>query len=123
MPATVRVEGLRELSRAFARLSDDLKMELRSGLREAAEPVREEAEHEAVRRIRKIGSVWSRMRLGVTMAYVYVAPATRRRRGTPRPMFGTLLFKAMLAAAEQKENELVRRLERLLDRLEKREGF
>lgn len=123
MPVTVRVEGLRELNRRFARLDAAEKRELRADLRAAAEPVRSEAEHRAVADIRNIGSVWSRMKLGMTASYVYVAPKTRRRLGSPRPNVGTLLFKAMAAALEAKEREITRVIEELLDRRIRQEGL
>lgn len=44
---TIRVEGLRELDRALGKMSKELRKELRSGMREAAEIVATEARSRA----------------------------------------------------------------------------
>lgn len=81
MPAEseIRVEGLREMNRAFARADKRLKKELTGRLREAAEPVRSDAERGVVSEIRNVreGDKWSKMRVGVTQRLVYVAPKQR----------------------------------------------
>lgn len=90
----IRLEGFRELSRAFALADKVLSAELRSGLRDAAEPVRSDAELLAVSRIPRIGIAWSRMRVGVTRTSVYVAPRQRGARGGAgkRPNLAALLL-------------------------------
>lgn len=104
MPAqtAVRVEGLRALSRAFAVADKTLSRELRKGLRDAAEPVRADAEALASSRISNIGVSWSRMRVGVTRSSVYVAPRERGTRGRSRRsnLAGLLLERAMQPALE-----------------------
>lgn len=109
MPAVderaIRVEGLRELSRAFAVADKTLSRELRKRLREAADPVRVDAEGLASSRIRKIGLTWSRMRVGVTRTSVYVAPRERGLRGIAGPrmrpnLAGLLMERAMIPSLE-----------------------
>lgn len=124
MFGAVRVEGLRELQRAFALISTDLRRDLRSQLAQAAEPARSRAESLAVSSIRNIGGRWSRMRLGITTTAVYLAPKARRRGGSPRPNLGPLLMKdSMLPAAEETLPEIRTRLEGWLDELGGEAGF
>lgn len=121
MPAvgeTLRVEGLRELSHAFALADETLIRELRKSLREVAEPVRVGAERLAVSEIPTIGLPWSRMRVGVTRHSVYVAP---RQRGTRSSIFskrpnlaGLLLQRSMLPALKQNEQSVARGMEAML---------
>lgn len=123
MPAegTVRVRGLRELSRAFARAEGDLKRDLRDRLKDAAEPVREDAEELASSRIRNIGPRWQRMRVGVTQRLVYVAPRERgvtargsfsRRRPNLAPL---LMDQAMQPALDRNRDTVIRGIEDMLD--------
>lgn len=76
----VRVEGLRQLSKAFKAADATLHKELKAALRQVAEPVKVDAEILAAERIRRIGFPWSRMRVGITQSSVYVAPQERGRR-------------------------------------------
>jgi len=124
MPGEIRVQGLRELSTAFGRLSAELKAELKAELAAAAEPVRARAEALATSEIRNIGPTWSRMRVGVTPGVVYVAPKSRRRRGSPRKNLAPLLMdRAMQPALEQEEPEVVGLLDAMLGRLSDENGF
>lgn len=124
MADTVRVQGLRELQSAFARIGGEVQGEIREGLVKAAEPVRGRAETHAVQEIRNIGSAWSRMRIGVTTKLVYVAPAMRRRRGTPRPNLAPLLMnRAMQPALDESAPEVVAALDFVVDRLAGENGF
>lgn len=122
MPAvdqrTLRLEGFRELSRAFA-LADRAERKLfRDSLREVAEPVRADAETLAVSRIARIGVTWSRMRVGVTRTSVYVAPkprGTRGRGGKNRPNLADLLMeRAMSPALDAHQDEIEARTDRML---------
>ncbi len=119
MPAvgqTLRVEGLRELQRAFRVADTRLHRELRDRLKVAAEPVRADAERLAVQGIRRIGLPWSEMRVGVTARSVYIAPKQRgSRRGTGRPnLAGLLLGRAMVPALQLNEPGVAAEAERLL---------
>lgn len=120
MPAaeqTLQVLGLRDLQRAFKLADATLVRELRTSLKEAAEPVRTDAERLARAGIPTIGLPWSQMRVGVTSTSVYVAP---RRRGSRlvtrrRPnLAGLLLGRAMLPALDQNQNEVATRVDRML---------
>jgi hypothetical protein len=121
MPAegAIRVRGLRELNRAFARADRKLRLEKNDALKRAAEPVRADAEAMAVAGISRIGVPWSRMRVGVTMQVVYVAPKQRASRANGRlrrPKLAPLLMdRAMQPALDRNRDEVVRRVDALLD--------
>ena len=118
------MRGLRELNRAFNLTGKDLKKELRDEIKAVGEPVRQLAEAKAVSEIRNVGVRWSGMRLGVTTKVGYVAPKARRRGGSPRPKFGTLLMeRAMLPALAQSEPMTIRRFDAMIDRLADKAGF
>jgi hypothetical protein len=125
VPASaIRVEGLRELDRAFKNVSKDLQKGLRKELRDVAEPVRALAETKAVSEISHIGPSWSRMRVGFARGTVYVAPKSRRRGGEPRPnLAGALMDRAMQPALDEVAPEIVTRVEAMLDRVGIENGF
>lgn len=77
MTAVVRVQGLRELEKAFKLAGPASNRELRKALRAVGEPVKRDAEQLARANIRRIGVPWSQMRVGVTLKEVYVAPKQR----------------------------------------------
>lgn len=114
---TMRVDGLRDLHRAFAAADKTLNSELRSSLRGVAEPVRRGAEQLSLRQIRNIGPRWSRMRVGVTQTSVYVAPVERgRKSATRRPNLADLLMdRAMQPALDANQEDVVVRFEEMLD--------
>lgn len=121
MPAvdeTLAVSGLAELNRAFQAAGGTLVKEMRSTLREVVEPVRVTAEQLAVQTIPRIGVPWSRMRVGVTVSSVYLAPRQRGVRSGPkrRPnLAGLLLGRAMEPALAVNEQRVVDGFETLLD--------
>lgn len=130
MAGTVRVEGLRELTRAFGKISKDLSDEVRDELLDAVEPVKERAEQLALSRIRNMpeSPQYAEMRTGVSKArgVVFMVPAwrTRRRPNRRRPNLGELLLeRAMDPALDEKEDEIVRGVERTLDHLARENGF
>lgn len=90
----VRVRGLTAANRAFARLGPNMKFVLREALSRAADPVAEDAASYAYTRIDNmhLSPRWARMRVGTTLSLVYVAPASRRRGGSPRPNLAGLLM-------------------------------
>jgi len=119
MPASeaIHVQGLRELQKAFKAADNAEAVELRKALREAAEPVRADAERLASQNIPRIGVPWSRMRVGVTLTSVYVAPRARSGRiaGRKRPnLAGLLLGRAMEPALEQNHEQVVHRVDEAL---------
>ena len=125
MPAsasTVRVEGLRDLQRAFKLADRAQEKDLRVTLRRVAEPVRSEAELLASSTIPRIGLPWSRMRVGVTQTSVYVAPRQRgdRARGSRRRrpnLAGLLLNRSMLPALAHNQQRVVREVDAMLGRV------
>jgi hypothetical protein len=118
MPIVIR--GLHELQASLAHADRSVRLGVRKGLRQAAEPVQRGAEELAQTNIRNIGPKWSRMRVGVTRNLVYVAPrqkGTRGRGPRRRPNLADLLMdRAMQPALDQHEAEVEARLEELLDR-------
>jgi hypothetical protein len=121
---TLRVKGLRDLQRAFALADKTLAKELRGKIRDAAEPVRADAEGAAVSRIRNIGIPWSRMRVGSTATGAYVAPKKRAARGRGnvrrRPNLADLMMgRAMLPALQRNQADVVRNVNGLLGEIER----
>jgi hypothetical protein len=121
MPAvtnTVRVEGLRDLHRAFQVADRKQAADLKSTLRRVAEPVRVESEMLAASGIPRVGMVWSRMRVGVTQTSVYIAPRQRGSRSGRRRrpnLAGLLLDRAMVPAITHNQPRVVREVEQMLD--------
>lgn len=120
---TVSVKGLAELNRALRRTDRDMRLGVRSELREVAEPVRSQAESLAGSEIRRIGPAWQKMRVGITTNLVYVAPKQRGVRGRGsggrrRPNLAPLLMdRAMQPALDRNAGQIERDLERTLDKI------
>ena len=130
MARAVRVNGLRELTRAFAKIDKDLSNEVRDELLDAVEPVKERAQQLALSRIRNMpqSPEWAEMRTGVSRArgVVFMVPAARSRRrpNRRRPNVGELLLeRAMDPAVDEQTDQIVRGVEHVLDRLGRENGF
>jgi hypothetical protein len=123
--AGFRVEGLRELNRAFARASGDVKKGMRTELRKVAEPVKPVATGLAQANISNLGGGrWSEFRIGVTQSAVYIAPKARRKSGSPRPNLAPLLLKkSMIPAVKSKEGDIERGFEAWLESINHRAGL
>lgn len=118
------VKGIDALNRAFALADTTMRKQLPSVLKLHAEPVRLDAQRNAL----NIGTgfPWSRMRIGVTRGSVYVAPVQRGTRlfTRKRPRFDTRLrtramepaLDANRAKIEKSVDELVARIERQFNR-------
>ena len=122
----IRVRGLRELQRDFKKMEGSLSKEVKSGLKEAAEPVKETAQQLALSRIRNMTSSpdWAEMRIGVTARSVYMVPQRRRRGGSARPNLSPLLLeRAMDPALEQRADDVVARVDKVLGHLAGENGF
>jgi hypothetical protein len=121
MAGLVRVQGLHELQAALAKADRQTRLGVRAGLRQVAEPVQRGAEDLAQANIHRIGSRWSRMRVGITRDLVYVAPrqrGSRGRRPSSRPNLAPLLMdRAMQPALDQHAGEIEARFAELLDRI------
>lgn len=117
--STLRVEGLSQLTRAFKVIDKEIADDLKNGLRQAAEPVRVDAERLTALTIKRGVVPWYRMRVGVTAASTYVVPARRGRKGRSRSYrrrnFRTLVLPRMIQALRQNETVVRRRAERVID--------
>lgn len=127
MAEAVRVEGLRELERAFKLYGRGLEKGLREAMEAAAEPVKQDA-HSLARSTLKPpkpdGVDWTLMRVGVTKRTAYVAPAQRGNRGR-RPssrargekfkalLLGSALEPALAANTKTVEREFIDALDDL----------
>lgn len=127
---TIRVIGLKQLSRDFKRISKDLSDELVDELKDAAEDVKDEAERLALTEIRNMprSPRWAGMRIGVSRAQglVYMVPAARSRRKPNRSRKNLailLLDEAMDPAVERNADKVTGKVDDLLGRLADRHGF
>lgn len=120
----IRVHGLREMNRAFAKADKNLKKDLTKTLKQVAEPVRADASRRALQEIPNIGEPWSRMRTGATTSVVYVAPTRRGRQSQlHRPnLAGLLMDRAMQPALDAHSNDIEHELGRMLDVIGKEWG-
>jgi len=113
---TVVVRGLSELVRDFGRISKTAQKELRAELRRAAEPVAEEARNRA----RGLGLPGSTVG-GIAAGTRYGMPVVRQRRRKvtgKHPEYGVLqMRRVLIPAVVAKQDEVVRRVEEMLDRL------
>lgn len=121
----VRVEGLRELNRAFREVSKDLGKGMREALEASGDPVKTAAQTLTVQRVARVGIPWSRMRVGVTKVSVYVAPVERgvkskTRAKLRRPDFkNVLLDRGLDPALEQNKERVAQEFEDALTDLAK----
>lgn len=125
-PGMIQVEGLATLDRALKELEPEIQAELKVALRAAAQPVRSRTERltfydiSGMRRAKR--SRWWDMRLGGG-AYVYLAPASRNRGGSPRPNLSDLLLEEMRKGVEREEPNIVEDVEHAIDHAIKKAGF
>lgn len=110
------------MQHAFAVADRTLAKELRKGLRDAAEPVRSEAEILAGVTIRNMEvptageQDWRRMRVGVTKTSVYVAPRSRASSGSRkrRNLFDLMAGRSLEPALDANVEDVTRRLDDVL---------
>lgn len=119
----IRVENYKNVLEAFGAASKTIERGFMGSLREAAEPIREDAERRAGSgEIDNLadGDPWTLMRIGVTRSMVYVAPRERgrRTRGNPaleRPNLKPLLLdRAMEPAIDAHRDHVRANIEDLL---------
>lgn len=127
---TVRVRGLKEMTRAFKRISKELDSMLVLELKDAGEDVRKDAEDLALGKITNMprSPRWAGMKITVNRAQglVSMVPAARsaRRKGGSRPNLANLLLdRAMDPAKEKNAAAVVGKVEDLIDRLGGANGF
>lgn len=100
---TLVVENLSGMLRAWDVADRETSRELKQALREAAEPVRRDAQTLAIHTIDNMTVEWSRMRVGVTRRMVYVAPkkrGTNQRHRKRRNLADLLAARAMQPALD-----------------------
>lgn len=96
MPAeTIRVKGYKEAARALGRVNKDAKLALFKGLRDAAEPIAQDARS---RLARYQGLQTSTIRPSARVTGVFVVQRAKKRTGL-RPDFGSLQMRAGLIPA------------------------
>ena len=110
----VRVKGLREFMRAASRAEKESRTEIRAALKEAAEPVRQEAAS-------RFSAIDARSAAGYRVVVRQRGVAVEQRLGRTtgrRPDFGRLqMTRALLPALEAKAPEVERQLEKAIDRI------
>lgn len=121
MANAVRVEGLRELDRAFRLYGRGLEKGISEALEASAQPVKSDAQSLALTAIKPGIIPWSTMRVGVTRRTAYVAPATRGKRKSSRKQAEAfkdrLLGRAMEPALDMNIGNVERELGDALDDL------
>lgn len=108
----IRIEGLRELERAFKLYGNGLEKGLREAMTAAAEPVKSDAQTLARSAIEVVNVDWSSMRIGVTKRTVYVAPATRGRRRSTRRQADAFIDRMLGRALEPALDANIGKVER-----------
>lgn len=123
--STVRVDGLKELTRAFKAMDKDLSKEVTKELKKVAEPVKGKAQDKALDRISHMTTQWATMRVGVSKAkgVVYIQPASRGRSHSRPNLAGLLMGRAMWPAVDEAQPEVISGLEQVIDKLGSDNGF
>lgn len=117
------VRNRAELEKAFLQLRKDVVRGIKPALLEAAEPAKRDAEMLSTENISNIGTRWSRMRVGATVKGVYIAPKTKRSRGSKRPNLAPLLAQQMQQAADRNQEKVVKAIGDVVDVAAARNGF
>jgi hypothetical protein len=117
----IRIEGLRELERAFRASEDDLRRELQRELNEAGKIVAEDARGRLARySARSAGGIRSRIKRRTEV----VVEQRRRRTTGRRPDWGSFQMREVLIPARSARiREVEQRLENMLDRIGRANGF
>ena len=92
----------------------------RRELQAAAKPIKQDAQTLALASITHLGGPWSRFRIGIAGGgeTVYLAPASKRKGGSPRPNLAPLLLHdAMEPAVDRNTGEAVAKIEAMVDRV------
>ena len=118
----IRVENYTEVLRAFGKAGHALERGMPGALKEAIEPIREDAERRAGSEIRNLddGDPWARVRSGATKRMVYIAPVERGRRTRGNSAIGRpnlkplLLDRAYEPALEDNRDVVIEQIEDLL---------
>jgi len=122
--AEIRWDGIDRVTAAFEEVRREVLKEMRPALRAIGQKVSKDAQNRASSEIANIGNKWNRMRVGVTLKGVYVAPASRRRGGSPRRNLGGLLMtRAMQPALDANKELAYAEFDALIDRAKDHAGF
>jgi hypothetical protein len=121
----IHIKGQVELERAFLELRKEVLLELKPALAEIGETTRLEAESRVGANIENIGPRWQRMRLGIIVKGVYIAPKSRRKNAAAslRPNLAPLLKTQMESALEAKKWILELRMNELITTSAAKNGF
>lgn len=107
---TVKITGLREVQRAFGRMSGRLGPELRAGLRKAAEPIAEDARSKEKWQGASVRTIGPK----VTLAGAAVTQRAKKVTGA-RPDYGALQMReAFIPALEEHVDDVERAAEEVL---------
>lgn len=122
MAPGIKVKGIKELRRGFAQMDKSLRRDLDRGLREAAEPVRDEAKRIAGEKgLHDTGKLIAGIRIATAARGRVVVRSTAQKRGYKYPAryeYGDGGKRAFLQPAlEAKRREIEERLGEMLDRL------
>ncbi len=121
MAQGIRVTGLANVQRSLRSAEKDVRLGIRGELRGFAEPTRLLVEYLAIFEIEKMTLPWSRMRTGITLNSVYIAPREKGARGIKRyerPNFSRLMMdRAMQPALDWTAPELVNDFNDMLNRV------
>jgi hypothetical protein len=116
---TVRLKGYRETIRALEQIKRGAGKAMLGGLKDAAEPVRQEW----ISRLQRYqGASTSTIGPKVLTRGILVTQRARKRTGL-RGDFGSLQMRHGLAALFDKQDETVKAVEKALDDLTREEGF
>jgi hypothetical protein len=117
--ATVRVEGVARVQKAFRGIDKSLATEFGKDLQKAADPVVQATKAKEKWQGASIGTIRSRRR-GIN---VYVEQSARKVTGL-RGDYGALQYRqALVPALTENEDEVFSEVERVLDGYANREGF
>ena len=117
--ATIRIEGLYELQRAFNRLDRKLTRQLGDELKRAAQPVADTS-RERISHFR--GASLSTIRVTRSGLRVFVQQGARKVTGK-RGDFGALQFREMSGALNEESDEVVQAIDHVFGRWAGEEGF
>lgn len=120
MPATVYVQGLKELDRAFKDVGKGVHKEFRDELKRIAEPVAVDARSRAARFGAKTASG---LQAGARSGVAVVRQRVKKTTGLRPDFAGLLMRESLIPALDANEDSIVREVEQLLDRVSEREGF
>ena len=125
----IRLKGQKELERSFKQMRKEVLKSIRTDVRKLATPVQRDAQQRALDEIPNIGQAWSRLRLGVLVSGVYLAPRERGRRSRAiaelrRPnLVDLMMTRALIPAFEAHQAELMQGFSRIIDDASKKSGL